>query len=46
MLYLDIPIADDYAALADGGVTFADQAGADTYGVADEVARRVLSAGG
>jgi hypothetical protein len=33
-------------ALADGGVTFADQASADTYGVADEVACRVVSAGG
>jgi hypothetical protein len=30
----------------DGSVTFADQASADTYGVADEVARRVLSDGG
>lgn len=31
---------------ADGSVTFADVASADTYGVADEVARRVLLTGG
>jgi hypothetical protein len=30
----------------DGRVTFADEAGADSYGVADEVARRVLANGG
>jgi len=29
-----------------GSVTFADEAGADSYGVADEVARRVLTTGG
>lgn len=31
---------------ADGSVTFADEASAETYGVADEVARRVLMNGG
>jgi hypothetical protein len=31
---------------ADGSVTLADSAGAETYGVADEVARRVLASGG
>jgi len=31
---------------ADGSVVFADSAGADSYGVADEVARRVLASGG
>ncbi|RKT43830.1 hypothetical protein [Thiocapsa rosea] len=31
---------------ADGSVTFADEASAETYGVADEVARRVLMTGG
>jgi hypothetical protein len=31
---------------ADGRVTFADEASAETYGVADEVARRVLATGG
>ena len=30
----------------DGSVTFAEAAGADSYGVADEVARRVLQTGG
>ncbi len=31
---------------ADGRVVLADSAGADTYGVADEIARRVLASGG
>jgi len=31
---------------ADGSVTLAESAGAETYGVADEVARRVLASGG
>ena len=31
---------------ADGSVTFAEEASAETYGVADEVARRVLLTGG
>jgi len=31
---------------ADGRVVFAESAGADSYGVADEVARRVLGSGG
>ena len=31
---------------ADGSVTLAETAGADSYGVADEVARRVLLTGG
>ena len=30
----------------DGRVVFAESAGADSYGVADEVARRVLGSGG
>ena len=31
---------------ADGSVTYAEAPGAESYGVADEVARRVLASGG